>query len=666
MKKISGEGDENRQPYLNQAVVWLRKAAEQGHIKAQISLGEMYEYGQGVEEDHQQAISWYTMAAEQGDADAQFHLGRLYQKFLRVPDHQSDLDVMHVQGTKFVPQSQHATVQPSTFEHRKESVHKTSNYEPLQKSVQVSSRKLVAAEEQLEDALAENEDSEYLDLLGHVKILQRTPKQVALECAEVERAAVYFNEPPTADYVSEIGDEEVTTTDLEYIVSDTIAFVGLDADSSWRNEVADLVKSSPEELHLTGYSDCLESRHGSEMVILSVSPLVAEEVKLTPQRAKITLCDALHDKVEPSYNTQVPVTATDDLWDVVTRQPLTPLGKSLPAHSESYYSNSDIQEFIDYIELHNPRESHILLVESQVNQPDSYEPGDDFFDNYEIPVDLDGLDFGPSEEFDVYQGDIDDEYAAFAFDPDDVYDSLDNSYSDVEELLDGKLSREERALQKAVELISRVDWSLSMLPLVQQIFVMSGWGATRLALEREIDKGMTQDELILAAHIKALWAENDYYWIAYDKNGSSNLSQYIISWPTALQLVRAFESLPQIEELEQFIETLFEYWYDRHSLHRAFNSFSRFLWFRIFNQQDVLPANLPFNFCSPHELPVEEYSDLGISDPLGIEHTAQLRDFGVFQTKHPQEPSCYASDRPVPVDAYSMATQTIKENSSDA
>lgn len=34
---------------------------------------------------------------------------------------------------------------------------------------------------------------------------------------------------------------------------------------------------------------------------------------------------------------------------------------------------------------------------------------------------------------------------------------------------------------------------------------------------------MIQDELILAAHVKALWAENDYYWIAYDRERFANL-----------------------------------------------------------------------------------------------------------------------------------------------
>jgi hypothetical protein len=55
-----------------------------------------------------------------------------------------------------------------------------------------------------------------------------------------------------------------------------------------------------------------------------------------------------------------------------------------------------------------------------------------------------------------------------------------------------------------------------------------------------------------------------------------------------------------------------------------------------------------------------------MGDPLGIERTAKLRAFGVFQTKHPQEPGSYLSDKPLPVEAYSMASQTNKEILNDA
>ncbi|MEE5041379.1 hypothetical protein V2K11_24430 [Pseudomonas alliivorans] len=239
--------------------------------------------------------------------------------------------------------------------------------------------------------------------------------------------------------------------------------------------------------------------------------------------------------------------------------------------------------------------------------------------------------------------DVDDDYAAYAFDPDEVFDEL--AYEDTNGHSD-RLSRQDRALQKAAELIGSANWPFSALPLVQQIFVMSGWGATRLALEREIEKGLTPQELILASHIKVIWAENDIYWIAFDKTGSSRLSHQVLSWPTALLIVRSFDLLPQMEELEVFLEGLFASWYENNILRRAFRAFARYLWFKFSSLPGCLPANQHFDFCDPRSLPAEEYSDLGFYDLLDIEKAQILRRRGVSATKHPQEPSCYFSDNP--------------------
>ena len=57
---------------------WYRKAAEQGHAKAQYHLGAMYADGQGVLEDSTEAVKWYLAAAEQGNALSQYHLGMMY------------------------------------------------------------------------------------------------------------------------------------------------------------------------------------------------------------------------------------------------------------------------------------------------------------------------------------------------------------------------------------------------------------------------------------------------------------------------------------------------------------------------------------------------------------------------------------------------------------
>ena len=68
-----------------QAVVWYRKAADQGNAVAQNNLGFMYDQGLGVARDYAQAVVWYRKAADQGDAAAQNNLRRMYDHGHGVP-----------------------------------------------------------------------------------------------------------------------------------------------------------------------------------------------------------------------------------------------------------------------------------------------------------------------------------------------------------------------------------------------------------------------------------------------------------------------------------------------------------------------------------------------------------------------------------------------------
>ena len=56
----------------------IRQAAEQGDAEAQLSLGLMYDNGQGVIENDAEAVRWYRLAAEQGLDAAQYQLGVMY------------------------------------------------------------------------------------------------------------------------------------------------------------------------------------------------------------------------------------------------------------------------------------------------------------------------------------------------------------------------------------------------------------------------------------------------------------------------------------------------------------------------------------------------------------------------------------------------------------
>ena len=55
---------------LGEAVNWYRRAAEQGYVAAQYSLGVGYYKGDGLPQDHVLAHVWANVAATNGYADA--------------------------------------------------------------------------------------------------------------------------------------------------------------------------------------------------------------------------------------------------------------------------------------------------------------------------------------------------------------------------------------------------------------------------------------------------------------------------------------------------------------------------------------------------------------------------------------------------------------------
>ena len=63
---------------FEQALIWIRQAAERGFAPAQYLLATRYASGVAVEQDEHKAIVWYLKAAEQGHSKAFLKLGKLY------------------------------------------------------------------------------------------------------------------------------------------------------------------------------------------------------------------------------------------------------------------------------------------------------------------------------------------------------------------------------------------------------------------------------------------------------------------------------------------------------------------------------------------------------------------------------------------------------------
>lgn len=66
---------------IEEAVKWLRKSAALGNEEAQFQLGRCYAYGNGTEQNHNLAVFWYRKAAvEKNYAPAQRNLGLKYER----------------------------------------------------------------------------------------------------------------------------------------------------------------------------------------------------------------------------------------------------------------------------------------------------------------------------------------------------------------------------------------------------------------------------------------------------------------------------------------------------------------------------------------------------------------------------------------------------------
>ena len=82
---------------FGEALTLLAPLAAGGSAQAQLRLGQMYWYGQGVKEDNALAFRWFLRAASQGNAEAQVQLANLYVSGLGVPADEPDPDLMAAQ-----------------------------------------------------------------------------------------------------------------------------------------------------------------------------------------------------------------------------------------------------------------------------------------------------------------------------------------------------------------------------------------------------------------------------------------------------------------------------------------------------------------------------------------------------------------------------------------
>lgn len=243
-------------------------------------------------------------------------------------------------------------------------------------------------------------------------------------------------------------------------------------------------------------------------------------------------------------------------------------------------------------------------------------------ENYLLPYQSDVFDELLNEIFDIpdfVDDDIENdeveetEYIEVEFDWDGLedFDDIDEldivpTLQDYEVDTGGKVSRIERAKQIAVDVIQTYDWGFQNIGLLQQVFYENGWGACKVAIEHELVRGLTPDELGLAIFVRQLWTENQQYWISFihtsKQAGQETRAAYkCMSWREALRIIRVFNHLPCEEEIQLFIDNIYDDWYCSPSMQRQYKAFIRYLKYRTGSVRHTLPADEWFSFITPDE-----------------------------------------------------------------
>ncbi|WP_248741633.1 MULTISPECIES: hypothetical protein [unclassified Pseudomonas] len=565
---------------------------------------------------------------------------------------------------------------------------KTRNKDALLRELNalVAASDLPAAERLLLDTLEDGQDPDYLMLLGRVFTLQHRPVEGAKAMQTAD--AIRRQQRAFSLGYSSSQDDQLSEEDLEFFQVNARQFAPLEMDADEpqpvrQGEVLPLATAfiPSTEVRSTG-SGAPPHRAGvpkEPKRRLSLNPSKAVEPDIKSDSEDVAQIRVVS---EPSRSFTAPLNASDPTAAVSWPNDPEELDSQAdaefsPGSSRNLLTDAPVPD--DFVASRDQDAFHLDQIDGidGIDEPmmpdvESYakyssfdaNAADDFSELalFDSEGELEGI--LPASG--VYHDDPEDEFAIYDFDADSLLEDDDFKVEPKEAASEYQLTREERALQKAVALIVKYDWPHATRFLIQRIFVMSGWGATRLALERAIDEGLTPEELVLAAHIKVIWADNDLYWIAFDSTGNTRLSCHALSWRTALLIVRSFESIPQVEEIDVLLEQLFESWYENPTLRRVFKAFARYLWYRFGDLDAVLPPSVYWDFDSPHRWPTEESSDLGVPDDLGIQKLQKLRSYGVPHIKDPQVPGCYFSDLPIKSEAEEVARMERQDSDQPA
>lgn len=149
------------------------------------------------------------------------------------------------------------------------------------------------------------------------------------------------------------------------------------------------------------------------------------------------------------------------------------------------------------------------------------------------------------------------------------------------------LTRKERALQEAILVGLAHGWDYDGIHLLAEVFRLHWWSSAKSAMARELDAGMTPQDLRLALVARQVWREHSEF---HENLGHGQFSypHRNLPWPTALAIARAYDFVPDPDELSVTLAELYDQWRWSSTLIERFKSFYEFVRLQFGHQPQML------------------------------------------------------------------------------
>lgn len=170
-----------------------------------------------------------------------------------------------------------------------------------------------------------------------------------------------------------------------------------------------------------------------------------------------------------------------------------------------------------------------------------------------------------------------------------------------------------------------------------------GWSNSRIAIRREVHAGTTFEELQIAYAVKNYWQESSRYWITFSKVWKAGESSDAIyrhcSWKQALRLIRIFDGIPTFEEVYDFLENEFEYWYQSRIFRSYFSAFNKYLFGYRLNEKNITSFSVGFDFSVGYDGLNSVWENYNKSDEMSL-----LKELGIDLDNKYSPKNYFASD----------------------